>query len=146
MSDLTATLRRKFTVARHKDVKPMQPALFFARLPPEIRDRIYIEAFGDRVIHLFRDKVGGAPKIRDLVLKRVQIRPCRSNAKLLIRERITHRRKPGAKPWWNYTCLQPTFAEFFYEPLHGECRRRCLEEKSGWGVGVLGWLLTCRQA
>ena len=106
--------------------------LFFGWLPIELRDQIYIAAFGERTVHmdlLYRENSGP-----------LRVPP---------RKRFVWSSKPptvAVSPcweWWSCVChRQPLFQRGtpLCRATYDDSRRR------GCSLGVMGWLLACRQA
>lgn len=124
------------------------------RLPPELRGEIILLAFGHRTLHL------------DLALKHPPINypgtaaPSHANV-----HRLRHRNvlKPRRWEWWGCEChnaprrtweLPASEGYWRHQPANDTCREGgaglCCsvfgEVPSSCGVGVLGWLLSCRAA
>ncbi|KAK7212065.1 hypothetical protein V2G26_019243 [Clonostachys chloroleuca] len=119
------------------------PRSFFTRIPPEIRRRILVEAFGQQTIHL------------DLTF---WWKPGWRSPTWVWFNWICHSDKPGQlHPWrWKERREGVVNNRLIYEsgprnpldcprsagaaaPHRGRCRRKC-------HVGASGWLLSCRQA
>lgn len=121
---------------------PTPSGAFFERLPRELRDQILIAAFGNRTVHI------------DLQLKHPQLPDASCN--------LTHAQvnangeeDPYAEPrweWWSSVCHRHPLAEAWDDRCQlGSPRNMCDHFYSGqWPLkcflGVMGWLLTCRQA
>lgn len=142
MFDHTRRWRRKLKTARHETTTPAMECLFFERLPPEIRNQIYLEAFGNRVIHVSRADEDGSPQQPS---HRPVSEHISSYFKSGIKGKLT-RNDPLVRNWRSSVCSQPKFAEFFYDKGHRDCRAQLNSDSGGVSVGVMGWLLTCRQA
>ena len=108
---------------------------FFERLPPEIRQKIYRFAFGNKVINLDLqyNYIAWWRGLERIHAPRNIRRPV-----------LTHH----GWVWWSCVCPRYPPQEFLYDDLHpigGECHSR----PRGPGhmfLGVLGWFLTCRQS
>lgn len=111
---------------------------FFAKLPPELRQQIYIAAFGGRTIHI------------DLRFDHPET-PGPAHARL-DPERQRDRTVLPAWIWWSSVCHRnPVF-----EACEDQCRGGSLPHTACFlypgnmpekcFIGVMGWLLTCRQA
>lgn len=109
---------------------------FFARLPPEVREKIYLEAFGNRIVHI------------DLQHDHLKTPPRRAQKHAdnhTRRDELAHK----GWHWWSCVCNRYHQQDYFYD----HCRVRGAWRESdpeNWpnqcDVGVLGWLLTCRRA
>ena len=101
--------------------------LFFNHFPPEIRGIIYLYAFGNRTLH-------------------IDLRSHCSN----------HMWGPNRTfvdfngwHWMSNVCCRQPRCEFFYDLCWrrgGSCHRPLGERPEACFLGVLGWLMTCRQA
>lgn len=120
---------------------------FFERFPPEVRRKILIEAFGDKVVHMHLT--------------------CGELGRPVGKKNPHWRRRPHAQPrrwkkneynWWSCVChrmgqysisnrdLAPPVEDeceqgddTFCDIWPGEPDTKCF-------IGVMGWLLSCRQA
>ncbi|KAK1145159.1 hypothetical protein N8T08_004592 [Aspergillus melleus] len=122
-------------------VSHSSPSSFFTRLPPEIRRKIYVHAFGGRTYHMdFRytgpDCRGTDPKFHagiDFVANMTDD-PKTS--------------EPQEWRWWGSVCHRSPNQPWFYD----SCRsgRAICCTMSGvptiCRVGAMGWLLACQQA
>ena len=126
-------------------------ARFFEKLPLELRQQIYIAAFGGRTIHMdlqfnYREQPLG---------------PARGNGKFLLHAESSDRNYEGEESgwtWWSSVCHRHPRTDI-YPALDG-----CLDSCRSGGqlytvcarwpgkipykcfIGVMGWLKTCRQA
>lgn len=112
---------------------------FFDRLPAELRNQIYLAAFGDRTLHIelqYSNRLL-APGPRT-ALDHVNQTPVEMNT------------RPGWH-WWSCVCHRHQRIEHFYD----DCRRgaiwtqcpHCSRDTPGkCFLGVMGWLLTSRRA
>ena len=137
---------------------PHEPALFF-RLPFDIRRRILVEAFGDRTIHI--DLVYGRPRDlpRDSPNEKHRFRRApRPTERELRSSPALHKLKP--KRWRWHSCVCHSVLPFktntwsrIAEPCNDSCADTVnfceqwpSEAPSKCQIGIMGWLLTCRQA
>lgn len=129
---LLPTNRRNISTVSLLD-KENSPS-FFSLLPAEIRRQIYMEAFGARTYHMDLDYDFGDPHDRD----------------------STVWQWPTGWKWWSCVCkrhllLNPPWDSCLFPPtsrdvcgnVNGTYARKKPEE---YCLGVMGWLLTCRQA
>ena len=121
--------------------------VFFERLPREIRDQIYLAAFGDRILHidLNCDKLRN-PEISDIV-GRIRLHRIRYG-----------RNEPGGSlmppvwTWWSSVCQRcPPVEPWRDRCPNANSRQTCNaffpgEWPSECFLGVMGWLQSCRQA
>ena len=113
---------------------------FFEQLPPEIRNQIYLIAFGNRTIHidLRRD-------YRDYPFDPVERIHAGSETRL---RRLEH---PGWC-WWSSVCHRRASIEYFYDDCRSggrdfaDCESYASEIPKQCFLGVMGWLLACRRA
>lgn len=150
-----------------QDVTSTVPAphngTFFERLSPDLRRMILIEAFGDRTIHI------------DLRYDRpLKARPPRKimhagGVDVLAQGHSTYRQTRQPRAWQWYSCVCHRDPESFVErwqgagegamashPAKDTCLRRRPQscdfppgdtgDMSRCFLGVMGWLMTCRQA
>ncbi|KAF4202038.1 hypothetical protein CNMCM8927_000695 [Aspergillus lentulus] len=119
------TSTTNFLDLNESNTLPQDQSLFFARLPKEIRQRIYIELFGDRSVHLEYD-FGYAPGYRQ-----------------------RDKRPPDQWRWWHRVCDEED------HPNPGDmCRMNDLEDPKRIGRRQLSrhklkgvaWLRVCRRA
>jgi len=113
---------------------------FFERLPSEIRHKIYIAAFGDRTIHM--DLNFDRPGVRGKTHEPADLEKCNPEFST---------EPPTEWIWSSSVCHRnPSL-----EACHDNCRiggknTMCSlfpgEAPDKCNLGVLGWLLTCRQA
>lgn len=157
---------RPITPAPTDLVSTKESSLFFQVLPPEIRRRILIDAFGERTVHL--DVRLEHPILSPSALARVPPRRRRhANAQLFhpsLRDTKRHRE------WTYWSCIchrtypswrtrEPGLSLSSEEPSSDCCRRAdglppdCCEYYDAWQdegvrcfVGATGWLLACRRA
>ena len=125
------------TSQRALPIPELPSSLFFARLPPEIREEIYLHAFANMIIHV------------DLQYKRVG--PIEGSAPTK-GNKSTRGGCIQIEKWcWNaLICQRLPMQEYFYDACQlghnrphshlsaGPCSHGCL--------GIMGWLLSCRQA
>lgn len=130
----------------HTDLncKDSSASPFFSRLPPELRHRIYLDAFGNRTLHM--DLRFDHPWVAG---------PCHAGTNNLGAGEPGHAVTsiPPAWIWWSSVCHRhPGIPERCSEDhcRSGGSYTRCdLFPGEGPGkcfVGVMGWLLACRQA
>ena len=119
--NLTPTASRESLIARAKASTAVASSILFVRLPPEVRWQILVHAFGgsdDRPVHM------------DLVLGKANAwlwRGCRC---------------------YRHTPSEETFED--YSPAVDRCleRNACSDDccRGSHGLGITGWLCSCRQA
>ncbi|KAI0849130.1 hypothetical protein F5Y00DRAFT_253063 [Daldinia vernicosa] len=141
---------------------------FFTSLPPEIRRRILIEAFGERILHLDLRLEHPVMKYSKKDRQPTRPRPERHANAHLFHPSLRDTTKPREWTWWSCVCHTrfpnwnfnphpPGVGHFDEEPANDGCRDpfglpRCLcVFYPGHGpakcfIGVQGWLLACRQA
>lgn len=136
----------------------------FARLPFELRQRILVEAFGEQTIHI--DLVYGRPREEDKPQggasnKYHHLRRAPRPSKEEQRSSALYKFKPKRWRWYSSVChsvapfeIQPWSR--MDEPSNDACAATSdiLHHCSWWPgeaphkcqIGIIGWLLTCRQA
>lgn len=112
---------------------------FFERLPLELRHRIYAAAFGDRIIHM--DLRFDYPELPGTFHARL-------NAE--VRGPRDHTVPPGWI-WWSSVCHRHPALDACYDKcrtgaLNTTCSLYPGEMPDKCFLGVIRWLLTCRQA
>lgn len=132
---------------------------FFQKLPPEIRRKILKEAFGNYTMHMHLGldfpKVPLDVRQRDPVHIHANVKNAGRNTRPQTKFGIPIRKK---WQWWSSICHRytpSTWPNNYSLPCQGECytgyyRRRC----EAWPgktpgkcfIGVMGWLLSCRQS
>ncbi|KAH7472823.1 hypothetical protein FOMA001_g11848 [Fusarium oxysporum f. sp. matthiolae] len=136
-------------------VQSKQPTLFFQMLPPEIRRRILIEAFGDQTVHMdltydHPPAQGDKDKLAHALIQVWGSGMDKSRPKCWYWRRCTCHRVPP--PWdcsWarGYSMTAVANDECCVGLAH--CCRMWTNngKKLYWcWIGAMGWLLTCRQA
>lgn len=113
---------------------------FFQRLPLELRRQIYIAAFGGRTVHM------------DLLLTTYPHLPSPRHARLDPRRGVRDRTALAHWRWWCRVCNRNPVREC----CMGTCQLDHDENITNFWIprvvpkkcflGVMGWLLTCRQA
>lgn len=110
----------------------------FFKLPPELRDMIYMFAFGGRVVHMELQPTIISLYQEGTLELRQQKEPDSDSE---VDERVWH--------WWSSVCYRNPSDEAYNDA----CRRRWArsliypEECPGkHSIGIMGWLLGCRQA
>lgn len=106
---------------------------FFQKLPLEIRRAIYLSAFGDRTLHV------------DLQYRHPFI-PGPGHAGLVWRSEVFDKSIPKAWLWWSCVCHRH---ECYPDDLFLDGYNRgghCNQPHDGYYVGVIGWMMSCRQA
>jgi 2EXR family len=112
---------------------------FFQRLPLELRRQIYIAAFGNRTVHMdLRYDYHEPPGPRHARLKG----DC-----MCERDRTV----PPDWRWWSSVCHRNPLDDVWLDQCRlGENNAMCFLFPGEWPdkcfLGVMGWLLTCRQA
>ena len=122
-------------------IKPNGP--FFEQLPPELRRQIYLAAFGDRTVHL---------DLRQEYPRLVEAPNAFFHAQVS-EDGGERDHKTGPRwVWWSSVChrhpMAPAWADFCQR---GSPRQMCDAHYAGqWPdkcfVGVMGWILACRQS
>ena len=119
---------------------PKPNNVFFTRFPREVRDQIYIAAFGNRTLHI------------DLQWKQPDL-PDHSDSKYLVHACVADvGRDLSARhewAWWSSVCHRHLIAEPWNDKCQsGSSRELCNHFYSGDDcfLGVMGWLMSCRQA
>lgn len=120
---------------------------FFKRIPRELRDQIYIAAFGDRTVHMDlrfqRPRVCKAPCVPAHHQAHAQVGTDSGD--------IDHNAQP-VWAWWSCVCHRHPLGEPWNDQCQiGSPRGMCDAFYPGeWPgkcfLGVMGWLLSCRQA
>ena len=141
----------------HSDHDSQQQSLVF-RLPAELRERILIEAFGGRTIHVdFRFR----PPLQNLGVSGASIsHPPLNRLPAIPRPRGKRDRADAAYAWRWFNCIchrtAPPGSVEYYETA--PCQDWCLEgdscccpfwpgtEPHKCRVGAIGFLLTCKRA
>ncbi|KAK8139612.1 hypothetical protein PG984_000735 [Apiospora sp. TS-2023a] len=140
----------------------------FQLIPPEIRRAILIEAFGERTLHFDVRLEHPLRKIRANGKKGMNSRTPRHANVDLFNCDLRDSRQPREWTWWSCVChrnfpwrdahLSPLGDREFVEPAKDSCRRKFRGRfnhlceyypgtvPSKCFIGVLPWLLTCRQA
>lgn len=112
---------------------------FFERLPSELRDQIFLFAFGNRIVHI--DLQFEHPKLSD---------PSRHLAHAQVSANADRDLKVHPRwAWWSSVCHRHPIAEPWDDRCQsGLARKMCDAFYPGDGcfLGAMGWLLTCRQA
>lgn len=132
---------RKHVLTQHPsyETNPNPENVFFSRVPREIRDQIYIAAFGGRTLHM------------DLQLKQPDL-PDASSQFTHAHANADARRNSNARRewmWWSSVCHRHPVAEPWDDTCQsGSSRELCNHFYPGDDcfLGVMGWLLSCRQA
>ncbi|KAI1660568.1 hypothetical protein F4813DRAFT_298044 [Daldinia decipiens] len=141
---------------------------FFKSLPSEIRRRILIEAFGERILHLDLRLEHPLKKYSKKDRELVKPRPERHANAHLFHPSLRDTTKAQEWTWWSCVCHSrfpnwnfnqdpPGVKIFGEEPAKDGCRDpfmlpRCLcvlypgHAPAKCFIGVQGWLLVCRQA
>jgi len=115
---------------------------FFERLPRELRDQIYIAAFGDRTVHM---------DLRFQYLRAWTAPRVPTHAQVTDLGDRYHNAEPGLA-WWSCVCHRHPLGEPWADQCQiGSPRGMCDAFYPGeWPgkcfLGVMGWLLSCRQA
>lgn len=130
--------------ASHEDLtRFIRPnGVFFEQFPRELRDQIYIAAFGERTVHM--DLQFEYPRYSDL-------------SRTLIHAQVNSYGRTDYNAgrrwaWWSSVCHRHPLAEAWDDNCQrGSPREMCDAFYSGeWPgkcfLGVMGWLLSCRQA
>ncbi len=118
---------------------PRPNGAIFDRLPVELRDQILIFAFGDRTIHI--DLQFDLPKLPDSSRHLAHAHVSVSGE--------TDWMAPPRWAWWSSVCHRNLAAEPWDDRCQsGSPRKICCGIYPGDScfLGVMGWLLTCRQA
>ncbi|KAK7952229.1 uncharacterized protein PG986_007957 [Apiospora aurea] len=142
-------------------------SLFFQRVPPEIRRRILVAAFGDRTLHLDVRLEHPLRKTRASGKHGINSRPPRHANVQLFQHDLRDSKQPREWTWWSSVChrtfpswnyyLPPPGCWRFEDPANDTCRRASggavhyCESYPGTMpskcfIGILPWLLACRQA
>lgn len=159
---LTPSSSREFMIASTAAATASSP--FFLRLPAELRRDILIEAFGDRTIHIdlsFDHPMISMPE-QDKRMLGEKIRHCGLNCeshKLLKSPLKLDVSKPKAWQWFSCVCHRDPENivrgnGHVLEPWEDECLAGVAGWCQGWPgkapekcfLGIMGWLLACRQA
>ena len=116
-------------------------SLFFTKLPPELRTKIYRHAFGDRTFHM------------DLRFSRPQCRNTdrRYHAAIDYLENMKHHARtqgPQEWRWWGSVCHRDTYREWWADSCQEGKGICCVMPgvPEICYVGAMGWLRSCRQA
>ena len=118
---------------------PKSNSVFFTRFPREVRDQIYIAAFGGRTLHL--DLQWDQAILPDESCHLIHVHHTEHvgrnrNARLIwVWSSSVCHRHPMAEPW-DDRCQSGSSRELCNHFYPGD---NCL-------LGVMGWLLSCRQA
>ena len=113
---------------------------FFERLPPEIRNQIYMVAFGNRTIHI------------DLQRNRSEFPFDPSISFHAGSERRLHCSEHPGWCWWSSVCHRSPPFDFFYDDCRNggqefaDCELYAGDLPKQCFLGVMSWLLTCRRA
>ena len=112
---------------------------FFKRLPWELRNQIYLAAFGNQTVHM------------DLQCNYNEL-PLSPNSRIHAgsKTRLECNDHPGWY-WWSSVCRRNPQAEYFYNNCRcGGDPTRCNlfpgKMPGNCFLGVMGWLLSCRRA
>lgn len=120
---------------------PSSRSRFFAKLPAEIRTRIYRQAFGDRVFHInLHICVADCWRIRGR---------SRDSANTQIKEIPSNRASCDDRYWWGSACNHSNLGSKsnLCTDIHGA--HFIIDQATPsrmTSIGVMGWLLSCRQA
>ncbi|KAI8962026.1 hypothetical protein F5Y11DRAFT_357239 [Daldinia sp. FL1419] len=130
---------------------------FFQRIPAEVRRMILIEAFGDRIVHL--DLRFDHPMV---YLSDEEAQKQRNHCGIELGQSRRPKRdatRPKAWRWFSCVCHRDTEScvrgtGSVSEPYTDICLGGTARSCRGWRgefpykcfIGVMGWLLTCRQA
>ncbi|KAF7511751.1 hypothetical protein GJ744_003482 [Endocarpon pusillum] len=123
----------------HDNLHATAKSAFFQQLPLELRRHIYIAAFGKRTIHMdLRFDYPEPPGLRHARLKG----DC-------MHER--ERSELARWRWWSSVCHRNPLLECWLDQCRtGENNATCFLFPGEWPdkcfLGVMGWLLACRQA
>jgi hypothetical protein len=114
-------------------------ASFFQRLPFELRREIYLIAFGNRTVHMdleynYAEPTGKGHARRD------------RDAKFALDRSV-----PPEWRWWSSVCHRNPVADIWLDQCRsGDNYAMCYMFPGKWPdkcyLGLMGWLLTCRQA
>jgi hypothetical protein len=142
------------------------PAGIFTRLPPELRRAVLVAAFGERKIHVdLRRTQPILPWPDPKAAARSQTLHCRGHTPLSSHV-YRNREAPFIPRWWSCVChhdpcLWDRRLETMwpspglsclsrgYQCIRGDamaCKKWETDEENRCCVGVMGWLLSCRQA
>jgi hypothetical protein len=143
MPTLPATRQRAVSSAGTEATQQQSP--FFTKLPTELRDRIYVQAFGNRTIHI------------DLSHDHADFAGDRHAG--LSGKFYKDQSTPRQWRWWSCTCHRLQHVkdgkqyrlDFWLDRCRQAeqtyCRFEDLQlDPSECLVGAMGWLLSCRQA
>lgn len=141
--------------------------MFFDVLPPEIRRKILVMAFGEQTIHMdlqyrrplhstWADGCHGGLPVRDIAggdgEKFIATQKCKGK-KWTWYSCVCHRYPPNGQDWLSHGRRQNFPPKRALEPQHDSClvgEGQCREWGGGGGrdcyVGIMGWLLTCKNA
>ena len=132
---------RKHVLTRRSSFEktPRLDSLFFERLPREVRDQIYIAAFGGRTLHM--DRQWNRPLVPHESSQFIHANLTNDM------ERDQNVRYEWA--WWSSVCHRHPVAEPWDDKCtSGSSRKLCnhFYPRDDCFLGVMGWLLSCRQA
>ena len=128
---------------------------FFQRLPFELRQKILIEALGNRTVHmdLRFDRPMLVPQNRQQDVAR-----CHANVAAPSLKPKPDRSKPKRWLWWSSVCHRAGPGGFGSPMSEEAYEDECRQGESSWCefwpgekpgkcfIGAMGWLLSCRQA
>ena len=100
---------------------------FFTRLPLEIRQQIYTQAFGNKTLHMYLEinYVRGSPRLKEAGERHV------------------------GWHWWSIVCHRRPSTAFFHDTCKEGLAPCCLYRgpcPELYFIGVMGWLVSCRSA
>lgn len=139
---------RKHRLTPSSSLDNLQPLIrpngpFFERLPAELRSQIYVAAFGDRIVHL--DLRQEYPRIMEA--------PTAPTHAQVSDDGEERNREAGPRwVWWSSVCHRHPIAPAWADQCHlGSPREMCDTYYAGqWPgkcfLGIMGWILACRQS
>ena len=140
--------KRKHLLTPSSSLENLKPLIepngaFFARLPAELRRQIYVDAFGDRTVHL---------DLRQEFPRLVEAPKAPTHA-LVSEDGGERNREAGPRwVWWSSVCHRHPMAPAWADQCRvGSPRQMCDAFYPGqWPgkcfLGIMGWILACRQS
>ena len=125
-------------------IEPNGP--FFERLPPELRLQIYVAAFGGRTVHLNLrleyPRLVEAPKAptHAQMSKDGGGRNHKAGPRWVLSSSVCHRHP--MVPAWDDQCQLGSPHQRCDTIYGGQCRQKCSMDI----IGIMGWILACRQS